>query len=296
MKKYLLIVSSALFMAAIFAISLSSCGGAPYSRRVVYYSDVDSDETVQTESRTKSLEERAWELFIAGARGEAERALLEALGAGLPPSARRAILEFRLAASTNMEEARLKATQAFAQDIGDRAKRAIAVMLGDVDIRDVSMDSPESAKEYATWLDGYRQEAPIASLKSNPLIVVSPPESHGADEATVQIARLACRDALSKHASLRVVDASSREAALTELETQLASKPAGARDQVLGELFSADYVASGSLVATDEGWLVAWTLSSTEDGRIISSDFSLARDHAAIMAAANRFANAITTD
>lgn len=295
MKKYLLIVCPALFAAAIFTLSLSSCGGAPRSR-VVYLDDSTTDEPARSESRGENLEKRAWDLFLSGARAEAERALFELVTAGLPPSASRAILEFRLAAAQNMEEAKRKAAQAFALDIGERAKRAIAVMLGTEDIRDINIESPESAKEYAVWLDGYRQEAPLASLKANPLIVVSPPESHGADEATVQIARLACRDALSRCPNLRVVDAKSREEALNELEAQLASQSAGSRDQVLGDLFSADYVASGSLVATDEGWLIALTLSSTEDGRILSSDFSLARDHAAIMAAANRFASSITSD
>lgn len=64
-------------------------------------------------------------------------------------------------------------------------------------------------------------------------------------------------------------------------------------DKAVGQLFSADFVASGSVVKTDSGWLVAYTLASADDGHIDASDFSVAQDHAAIMSEAGRFAESL---
>ncbi|HRW25506.1 MAG TPA: hypothetical protein P5298_13940 [Spirochaetia bacterium] len=244
------------------------------------------------------LEARAWILFLSGSNEEARRALGEAASVGAPLSPGRAVLEFRLAASEDLAAARERAALAIAQGLGDRAARAIAVMLGEADLRDVTIDTPEAAAEYATYLAGYGMRpaaaSPVAAASGEPpVIVVSEPESHGADEATVQVARLACRDALSRLPGLRVVDADSRRASLDELELALAGSPAGRRDVAIGDLFSADYVASGSVVASDSGWLVAYSLSSAADGHIVASDFSMAADHRAIMAAASRFAASV---
>lgn len=244
------------------------------------------------------LEARAWVLLLSGSDEEARLALEESASVGAPMSPGRAVLEFRLAAVEDMAAAKERAALAIAQGIGERAERAIAVMLGEADLRDVPIDTPEAATEYATYLAGYGLKPDAASPAASgsaepPVIVVSEPESHGADDATVQVARLACRDALSRRPGLRVVDADSRRTALDELELALAGSPAGQRDVAIGELFSADYVASGSVVAADSGWLVAYSLSSATDGRIVASDFSMAADHRAIMDAASRFAASV---
>lgn len=244
------------------------------------------------------LEARAWILLLSGSDEEARRALDESAAVGAPSSPGRAVLEFRLAATKDLAAAKERAALAVAQGIGERAERAIAVMLGEADLRDLPIDTPEAAAEYATYLAGYGM-SPSAALPAAtgstepPVVVVTEPESHGADDTTVQVARLACRDALSRRPSLRVVDADSRRAALDELELSLAGSPAVRRDLALGELFSADYVASGSVVAADSGWLIAYSLSSAKDGHIVASDFSMAADHRAIMAAASRFAASV---
>lgn len=286
MKTNKLIVHCAFLCAVLLSALLSSCSGSPRTR----------NETRSVASRADDRIDQAWKLFLKGARSEAEQALFELVSVGAPASAERAILEFRIAATRDMVEARSRAAQALAQDIGDRAKRAIAIMLGTDDLRDVIIDSPDSAEDYTIWLAGYRQEAPAALLKDNPLIVIATPESHGSDEATVQIAKLACRDALAKCPTIRVVDADSRRAALEELELHLASQPAIEKDRALGQLFSADYVVGGSIVASDSGWLIAWTLSSSDDGRILASDFSLAIDHSEIIASASRFASSLSVN
>lgn len=65
-----------------------------------------------------------------------------------------------------------------------------------------------------------------------------------------------------------------------------------ARDKaaLAGALFPADCVASGSVIKADSGWLIAYALSGADDGRIVASDFAVVSDHAAIIAAAGRFA------
>ena len=95
---------------------------------------------------------------------------------------------------------------------------------------------------------------------------------------------------MAKRGRFSVVDTDSRRAAIEELELSLSGAAAGDKDRAVGALFSADFVASGSVIKADSGWLVAYTLSGAEDGRIVASDFTVASDHAAIITAAGRFA------
>jgi hypothetical protein len=88
---------------------------------------------------------------------------------------------------------------------------------------------------------------------------------------------LAYRDALIKEKAFRVVDSDSRRTAVEELEISLSATAAGQKDQALGQLFAADYVAAGSVVQSDAGWFVAYTLSSSENGTIVASEFASAR-------------------
>ena len=111
----------------------------------------------------------------------------------------------------------------------------------------------------------------------------------GADASAVAVARLAYRDGLIKSGAFRVVDAQSRKDAVDELELSLSGSAAADRDRAVGGLFTADYVASGSVVRSDPGWLVAFTFSSAGDGRIVASEFIAAPDDAAIAGAALRF-------
>ncbi|PKL23169.1 MAG: hypothetical protein CVV47_15825 [Spirochaetae bacterium HGW-Spirochaetae-3] len=250
--------------------------------------------------RTGALEAKAWALLLAGSRQAAMEALQESVTAGGPSGPGRAVLEFRLAAAEGIAAARRKASESGAPgDIGGRAAFAIAVMLGEKDLRDVEIETPEEASEYATYLAGYSL-APDAASRGRygpgadyPVIVVAEPESVGADDATMAVARLACRDAIARRGLFRVVDVDSRKAAIEELELELSGATAGDRDKAIGNLYAADYVASGSVVKADSGWLVAYSLSSADDGRIVASDFSMAGDHAAIMSAAARFASAL---
>ena len=258
---------------------------------------------------SSALEAKAWALLLAGSRKDAADTLAQAASIGAPVGALRAVLEFRLAAADGMAAARKRAESLKGQSIGDRAAIAMAVMLGDKDLRDIKIDSPEAASELATYLVGYRlapqpvaapaPAAPSAALAATipaavgPVVVVSEPESVGADEATLAVARLSCKDALVKRGRFRVVDAESRKAAIDELELSLSGATAGDKDKAVGQLFSADFVASGSVVKTDAGWLVAFTLASAADGHIIASDFSVAQDHAAIMTEAGRFAESL---
>jgi|GEM_PF-1657054 len=254
---------------------------------------------------SSALEAKAWALLLAGSRKDAADTLAQAASIGAPVGALRAVLEFRLAAADGMVAARKRAEALKGQSIGDRAAIAMAVMLGDKDLRDIKIDSPEAASELATYLVGYRlapqpvaAPAPAALAATipaavGPVVVVSEPESVGADEATLAVARLSCKDALVKRGRFRVVDAESRKAAIDELELSLSGATAGDKDKAVGQLFSADFVASGSVVKTDAGWLVAFTLASAADGHIIASDFSVAQDHAAIMTEAGRFAESL---
>jgi len=257
---------------------------------------------------SSALEAKAWALLLAGSRKDAAETLAQATSTGAPMGALRAVLEFRLAAADGIVAARKRADALKLQSIGDRAALAMAVMLGDKDLRDIKIDTPEAASELATYLVGYQltpqpaissaagpKAEPLAgSLSgSGPVIVVSEPESVGADEATLAVARLSCKDALVKRGRFRVVDAESRKAAMDELELSLSGATAGDKDKAVGQLFSADFVASGSVVKTDSGWLVAYTLASASDGHIVASDFSVAQDHAAIMSEAGRFAESL---
>ncbi len=258
-----------------------------------------------------ALEAKAWILLLSGSREEARTALREAKATGAPRRPGHAVLEFRLAAQDGLEAAAAAALASLAgTDASGRASTAIAVMAGQADLRDVELDSPEAASEYATYLAGYSmvQEREALARSGGPadggadprleapapaLVVITEPESIGADAATVAIARLACRDAMTRSGRYRVVDAASRAAALEELELSLASSQARARDVAVGELFSADYVAGGSVVKTDSGWLVAYSLSSADSGAILASSFSVAEDHAAILDSAGRFASSL---
>jgi TolB-like protein len=260
---------------------------------------------------SSALEAKAWALLLAGSRKDAAETLAQAASIGAPIGALRAVLEFRLAAVDGIVAARKRADALKLQSIGDRAALAMAVMLGDKDLRDIKIDSQETASELATYLVGYRlapqpvtgsragqsavaAAAPItATTASGPVVVVSEPESVGADEATLAVARLSCKDALVKRGRFRVVDAESRKAAMDELELSLSGATAGDKDKAVGQLFSADFVVSGSVVKTDSGWLVAFTLASAGDGHIVASDFSVAQDHAAIMTEAGRFAESL---
>lgn len=256
---------------------------------------------------SSALEAKAWALMLAGSRKDAADTLAQAASTGAPVGALRAVLEFRLAAADGLAAARKRAESSKAQSIGDRAAVAMAVMLGDKDLRDVRLDNPETARELATYLAGYQlapqpaasaTKAPVPSTgqtavvpsSDGPVVVVSEPQSVGADDATVAVARLSCKDALVRRGLFRVVDADSRKAAIDELELSLSGASAGDKDKAVGQLFSADFVASGSVVRTDSGWLVAYTLSSADDGHIVASTFSVAQDHAAIMTEAGRFA------
>ena len=244
-----------------------------------------------------ALEAKAWALLFSGSREAALSALAESASTGAPRGPGRAVLEFRLTAADGLEAARHRVAGFLADPRGEeRAALAIGVMLGDMDLRDVRIESPEAADELAGYLAGYSLSpaVPAATAPADgPVIVVSEPETVGADEATVAIARLACRDALARRGRFRVVDAESRKAAFEELELSLSDATAGERDKAVCGLYSADFVASGSVVKTDSGWLVAYSLSSAGDGHIVASDFSVAGDHAAIMAAAGRFAEAL---
>lgn len=258
---------------------------------------------------SSALEAKAWALMLAGSRKDAADTLAQAASIGAPVGALRAVLEFRLAAADGLVAARKRADSLKLQAIGDRATLAMAVMLGDKDLRDIRIDSPEAASELATYLVGYRlapepatapAAAPTAAPAATPaataigpVVVISEPESVGADEATLAVARLSCKDALVRRGRFRVVDAESRKAAMDELELSLSGATAGDKDKAVGQLFSADYVASGSVVKTDAGWLVAFTLASAADGHIVASDFSVAQDHAAIMTEAGRFAESL---
>lgn len=258
------------------------------------------DTAMTAAGRGGALEAKAWALLLAGSTDAAAAALRESVAAGGPEGPGRAVLEFRLAAAQGLDAASGDAADPRAsRDLGERAALAIAVMLGDADLRDVAIETPEEATEYATYLSGYSLAPEEArSERGGPradglVIVVAEPESVGADDATMAVARLACRDAIARRGLFRVVDVDSRKAAIEELELGLSGATAGDKDKAIGGLFSADYVASGSVVRTDSGWLVAYSLSSAQDGRIVASDFSMAGDHASIMSAATRFASAL---
>ncbi|MFA6506663.1 MAG: hypothetical protein WCT14_11215, partial [Treponemataceae bacterium] len=219
----------------------------------------------------------------------------------------RAVLEFRLSTHESLDSARQAARSlAGSGQLEPRALEALSVMSGEKDVRDIKIESPEAAGEYATYLSGYRIAPELADLDdpaavksasapagNSPIVVVRDCEAVNADAATVAIARLAYRDALIKRQRFRVVDADSRKGAVEELELKLSGAAAGEKDKAVGDLFAADFVASGSVVRTDSGWLVAYTLSKAADGRIVAGDFAAAADHSEIIGAAGRFAEAL---
>ena len=106
-----------------------------------------------------ALEAKAWALLFAGSLDEAANAYNEYASLGIPGSPGRAVLEFRLAARGHMDAARRLADAALSRpDLSERAAMAIKVMLGEKDMRDVALNSPEAAAAYATYLAGYRLE------------------------------------------------------------------------------------------------------------------------------------------
>lgn len=258
-----------------------------------------------------ALEAKAWILLLSGSKEEARTALREAKATGAPRRPGHAVLEFRLAAQDGLEAAAAAALASLAgTDASGRASTAIAVMAGQADLRDIELDSPEAASEYATYLAGYSmvQEPPAQAQADGPvdapaksrleaselaLVVIVEPESVGADEATVAITRLAYRDAIAQRGRFKVVDSGSRKAAMDELELSLSGAVARDKDKAVAGLFSADFVAGGSVVKTDSGWLVAYSLSSSADGAILASAFSMAPDHASILDSAARFASSL---
>ena len=255
-----------------------------------------------------ALEAKAWILLLSGSREEARTALREAKATGAPRRPGHAVLEFRLAAQDGLEAAAAAALASLAgTDASGRASTAIAVMAGQADLRDIELDSPEAASEYATYLAGYsmvqerkshtgaedgQATSPLDTL-DQALVVIVEPESGGAGPATVGFTRRGYRDAIAQRGRFKVVDSGSRKAAMDELELSLSGAVARDKDKAVAGLFSADFVAGGSVVKTDSGWLVAYSLSSSADGAILASAFSMAPDHAAILDSAARFASSL---
>ncbi|MBN1241946.1 MAG: hypothetical protein JXA15_04475 [Spirochaetales bacterium] len=256
--------------------------------------------------RAALLETKAWALLLGGDLGEAREAFEQSRIPGQATLAASRVLEFRLTALADRALARR-----YAESLGDSSPdadleaTAFSLMAGDADLRDDPPDDLAEASRLASYLSGYRVEpvpgagAPAAEFSPEsaaveaPVVVVAELESVGADPATAATARLSYRDGLVKSGAFRVVDAASRKAALEELELELSGATASEHDRAVGSLYSADYVASGSLVATENGWLVAWTLASAQDGGIVAAEFAAAPDHAAISASAHRFCVAL---
>lgn len=246
------------------------------------------------------LQAEAWTYLLGGDLENARAALAEARGAPGSTAPSR-VLIFRLEQFADRALARSYA-EASRADPSSAAldTTALEVMAGDRDFRDVPIRGPEDAASFATYLSGYRVDpepapgsaAPApspATLDGAPIVVVEEPESVDADASAVAVARLAYRDGLAKSGAFRVVDAQTRKDAVEEVELSLSGSVAAERDRAVGGLFAADYVASGSVVRSDPGWLVAFTLSSAADGRIVASEFIAAPDNAAIADAASRF-------
>ncbi|GAB1455736.1 hypothetical protein MASR2M48_10430 [Spirochaetota bacterium] len=245
-----------------------------------------------------AMEAKAWTLLFAGSREAALEALAQAQSLGTSRSPGATVLEFRLATGSGIAEARRRYDELVAQaTLSGRAAIAIAVMLGEEDFRDVPIRSHEDASEYATYLAGYSlspepaHSSSALAPASSPVIVVSRMESVEADDVTLAVARISCRDALAGRGRFRIVDSESRRSAMEELELSLSgTTQAKDTDKAVGDLFSADFVASGCIIKVDSGWLVSFCLSNTGDGSIVASDFSMVQDHAGIMATAQRFA------
>lgn len=218
--------------------------------------------------------------------------------AGLAP-----VLEFRLIASEKGPEEARRYADAVLADLSTRDLTAeiLSVLTGSKDVRDLRYESDAQASEYALYLSGYRVEPDPVTAPADlpppsadaPVVALGNPQSVGADEKVLAVAKLAFRDALIKEGAFRVVDSDSRRSAVEELELSLSAASAGERDQALGGLFAADFVASGSVVRSETGWLIAYTLSSGSDGTILASEFASAPDYDSIQALAGRFASSL---
>jgi tetratricopeptide (TPR) repeat protein len=242
----------------------------------------------------------AWAYMMSGERTKARGFMNEAAEADPALEGLKPVLEFRLIAE---ERGPKEAGDYASLVLADPATppltvELLSVMTGSKDVRDIHYESDRQRSDYALYLSGYRVEraaeppepAAAEASANAPVIVLGTPESVGADESALAVARYAYRDALIKEGVFRVVDSDSRRAAVEELELSLSDASAGTRDQALGQLFAADYVASGSVIKSNAGWLVAYTLSSSKDGTILASEFASAPDHEAIQALAGRFA------
>lgn len=255
-------------------------------------------------TRAALLEAEAWSWILGGEPGKAKEALASSVGE-VPR-----VLQARLEAVTDRARLRSLAAESRADPASSALDSlALELMSGEVDIRDVSIGNMGAVTALATRLAGWsvappdaaRSPAPVppvaagAAARAQPVLVVGEPESVEADDATIAVARLACRDSLHKTGAFTVVDAASRRGAVEELELQLSGAAAGDRDRAIAGLFAADYVVSGSVIRSEGGWLVAWTLSSAADGGIVASEFSAAADHAAIRGSANRFSSSLAS-
>jgi len=243
------------------------------------------------------LQARSWILLRSGDLAGAREALSGAASAYPVLASAARLLEYRLLASEDPEAAVDYAEAALADPATDPGAVAILrVMTGRLDPRDLDMETAGLTAEYATYLEGYRVEpSPAAPIPAGPregapVVVIRELESVGADEASLAVAKLSFRDALIACGEFGVFDADSRRAALEEMELSMAAGAAG-RDAAAGKVFDADYVASGSLVRTDTGWILALTFSRADDGRIVASDFSPAADQPAMAEASRRFAS-----
>lgn len=274
------------------ALSLARSGAARKAVDEIRAALVKADAA----SSDALLQAEAWTYLLGGDPGNARAALAKARGSP-GSSAPSRVLSFRLEQAADRELARAYADASRADPSSapfDTA--ALEVMAGDRDFRDLSIRGPEDAASFATYLSGYRVDPEPSSTATSPaaldvapIVVMEEPESVGADASAVAVARLAYRDGLIKSGAFRVVDAQSRKDAVDELELSLSGSAAADRDRAVGGLFTADYVASGSVVRSDPGWLVAFTFSSAGDGRIVASEFIAAPDDAAIAGAASRF-------
>lgn len=242
---------------------------------------------------------KAWSLFYSGAVEEAKKALQEGAAYDTQKAPWQSVLEFRIEVS----QAPARAEEAGAIRLAElqpdsNEARAIGIMLGSDDIRDIAIASEEDKEAYATYLAGFNkepepeaQEALVAA--DTPVVLILEPKSYDADPASIEVARLSCLDALVKQASFRVVDSASRGAAVDELELSLSGVAARDRDVALGQLYCADYVVANTLVKTDAGWLVGWSLSSASDGEIVASHYSMAASHAQIIESASVFVESL---
>lgn len=250
------------------------------------------------------LDTKAWAMFLAGDYAGARAAEKQAVVLAPFLSGYAPLLEFRLISAERGAAA--------ARDYADRtlasgglpalAAQALRIMTGEMDIRDMVYESAYAVTDFALYISGFQMTPPEpAALSVQPaigavpqsakvtVVLVTEPDAIGADETTVTVAKLAYRNGLTNAGVFSVVDSDSRKAAIKELELSLSGLTAGEMDKAAGALFSANFVASGSIARSDAGWLVAFTFSDASTGRILASDMALVRDHAAILDLAARF-------